>query len=97
METPSQFNLLAPCTSLEFVSAVSTRGNYNPITGVWAVGTVLVEGPQTLTITALVVGANTQTNTVSVADADQFDPNTANNTDTVNNVVKGGTGKPGKP
>ena len=35
-----------------------------------------------MTITALVVSPNAQTNTASVADADQFDPNTGNNTDT---------------
>ena len=67
---------------VDFLSAVATQGNYNPVTGVWAVGTVLVEGPQTLTITALVVSPDVQTNTASVADADQFDPNLGNNTDT---------------
>ncbi|HEX3152354.1 MAG TPA: hypothetical protein VHR66_30050 [Gemmataceae bacterium] len=65
-----------------FVSATATQGTYNPVTGVWTVGTVLVEGPQTLTIAARVVSPDAKTNTASIADADQFDPNTANNTDT---------------
>src|SRR4029077_8115400 len=65
-----------------YLSHVVTQGNYNPLTGVWAVGTVLVEGPQTLTITALVTNPGVQANTASVADADQFDPNLGNNTDT---------------
>ena len=36
--------------------------------------------PQTLTITATVVSPAAQTNTATISDADQFDPNTANNT-----------------
>src|SRR6185436_1292678 len=67
---------------LTFISAVATQGNYNPTTGVWTVGTVLVEGPQRLTITARVDSPDAQTNTASIADSDQFNPNLGNNTDT---------------
>ena len=36
--------------------------------------------PQTLSITATVVSPAAQTNTATISDADQFDPNTGNNT-----------------
>ena len=48
--------------------------------GVWTVGTVSSGVPQTLSITATVVSPAAQTNTGTISDADQFDPNTANNT-----------------
>ena len=51
----------------------------------------------TFEIQVQVQGSNgTLTNRATVTSA-TTDPNTANNSDTVNNVVKGGTGKPGKP
>ena len=46
----------------------------------WTVGTVSPGVPQTLTITATVVSPAAQTNTATISDADQFDPNTGNNT-----------------
>ena len=45
----------------------------------WDVGTVAPAAPQTLTITATVVSPAAQTNTATISDSDQFDPNTANN------------------
>ena len=63
-----------------FVSATSTQGSYNDVTGLWIVGSVFVGTPQTLSINALVVSPTAQTNTATVTAADQFDPNTANNT-----------------
>src|SRR4029453_10618220 len=65
-----------------FQSATASQGTYNSVTGVWTVGTVINGATQTLTITALVTAPGVQANTASVSDADQFDPNTANNTDT---------------
>ena len=65
---------------LTFVGATPSQGTYNNVSGVWTVGTVSSGVPQTLSITALVVSPAAQTNTGTISDADQFDPNTANNT-----------------
>ena len=65
---------------LSFVSATPSQGSYNPTTGLWNVGTVNTVSPQTLTILALVVSPGPQTNSATITHADQFDPNTANNT-----------------
>ncbi len=61
------------------MSANPSQGSYDNATGVWDVGTVSPGGPQTLSITATVVSPAAQTNTATISDADQFDPNTANN------------------
>src|SRR5262249_27651165 len=67
---------------VSFVSAVASLGSYNPVAGVWTVGTVSPGAPQTLTITGLVSSPNPQANSAAVSHADQFDPVTANNSDT---------------
>ena len=65
---------------LTFVQRDPSQGSYNNVSGVWTVGTVSPGAPQTLSITATVVSPAAQTNTGTISDADQFDPNTANNT-----------------
>jgi uncharacterized repeat protein (TIGR01451 family) len=65
---------------LAFVDGVPSQGTYDSVTGVWTVGTVTAAASQTLTITATVAGAGAQTNTASISAADQFDPQTGNNT-----------------
>ena len=65
---------------LTFVSATPSQGSYDNASGVWTVGTVSPGVPQTLSITATVVSPAAQTNTATISDADQFDPNTGNNT-----------------
>jgi uncharacterized repeat protein (TIGR01451 family) len=65
---------------LTFQSATPSQGAYDPISGVWTVGTVAVGAPLTLQIHARVTGSAAQTNTAKVSAADQFDPNTGNNT-----------------
>jgi uncharacterized repeat protein (TIGR01451 family) len=65
-----------------FASSSATAGSYNPVTGVWTVGVVNPGVPQTLVLTATVISPNPQANTATISHADQFDPNTANNTDT---------------
>ena len=65
---------------LDVVSASTTVGSYNPVTGLWKVGTVAPGTPQTLQIAALVAGPNATTNTATITQADQFDPDPANNT-----------------
>jgi uncharacterized repeat protein (TIGR01451 family) len=62
-----------------FVSAIPSQGTYNPGTGIWNVGTVIPGTPQTLTITASVTSPNPQANAASISHADQFDPDTNNN------------------
>jgi uncharacterized repeat protein (TIGR01451 family) len=62
---------------LTFVSATPSQGTYS--SGVWTVGTVSTSVPQTLSIIAKVVSPGTQTNTAAISHADQFDPDTANN------------------
>jgi uncharacterized repeat protein (TIGR01451 family) len=64
---------------LTFVSATPSQGAYNSGTGVWNVGTVSSGTPQTLTITATVVSAAAATNVAAITGADQFDPDTNNN------------------
>ena len=63
---------------LSFVSSTPSQGSYNPINGLWSVGTVATGAPETLTLSARVDSPIAQTNTASVTRADQFDPNTAN-------------------
>ena len=46
-------------------------------------GTIARGSPQTLTLLATVTAAAAQTNTAAITHADQFDPNTANNTASV--------------
>ena len=67
---------------LTFVSA-TPAGSYDPVTGVWTVGTVNPGTPHTLTITATVTSPSPQTNTATISTADQFDPQTGNNTSSV--------------
>jgi uncharacterized repeat protein (TIGR01451 family) len=64
---------------LSLVSASPSQGTYNSTTGLWAVGTATTSVPQTLLVQALVVTPNAVTNTATISHADQFDPNTGNN------------------
>jgi uncharacterized repeat protein (TIGR01451 family) len=65
---------------LTFVSATPSQGAYNSATGVWTAGTVTTSTPHTLQVAATVVSPSALANTASISHADQFDPNTANNT-----------------
>ncbi len=65
---------------MSFVSARPSLGTYDPGTGLWTVGTVNASVPQTLVIQATVVSPDPQTNTATITQSDQFDPNSANNT-----------------
>ncbi len=62
-----------------FVSAAPSQGTYNPANGLWTVGSVGTTS-QTLIIQAIVTSPNPQTNAATITHADQFDPDTANNT-----------------
>ena len=61
-------------------TATPSQGTYNSITGLWDVGAVANGATTVLTIGATVVSPAAQTNTGTISDADQFDPNAANNT-----------------
>ena len=65
---------------LSFVSARPSRGTYDAGSGLWTVGTVTTASPQTLLILATVVSPGAQTNTATISRADQFDPDTGNDT-----------------
>ncbi|MCT7951391.1 DUF11 domain-containing protein, partial [Ancylothrix sp. C2] len=73
---------LAP--GLRFVSATTTTGTtYNSGTGIWNIGNLANSATATLTITATVSTANPVTNTASVTNSDQTDPNPGNNSASV--------------
>ncbi len=77
--TDAQVTDLLPA-GVTFVSATASRGTYDPVSGLWTVGTVTTSSPQTLMIRATVDSPNSQTNTATISHSDQFDPNTANDT-----------------
>ena len=64
---------------LQFVSAKPSEGTYDSTTGTWTVGGVAVGAPQTLTITAKVVNPARETNTATITQADQVNPDLSNN------------------
>jgi uncharacterized repeat protein (TIGR01451 family) len=64
---------------LFFLSATPSQGIYAPMSGLWQVGTVTTAGPQTLTLKARVDATTARTNTASISQSDQFDPDTNNN------------------
>jgi uncharacterized repeat protein (TIGR01451 family) len=67
---------------LTFVSATPSQGSYNPVTGIWTVGTLNNGASATLIIQAIVSSLGTITNTAEVTASDQLDPDsTPNNND----------------
>jgi uncharacterized repeat protein (TIGR01451 family) len=68
-------------SGLSIVSATPSQGSYDHVSGAWIVGTVNPGTPQTLTISAKVISPNPASNTASISHSDQFDPDTANNSD----------------
>ena len=68
---------------LAFESAAPSQGSYDQATGIWTVGSIANAGSAGLTITARVTQAGTVTNTASVTDSDQPDPDLTDNTSTV--------------
>jgi uncharacterized repeat protein (TIGR01451 family) len=68
---------------LNFISATPSQGVYNSGTGIWTVGTVAPAGTAVLQIVAQVAVAGFASNTATISHSDQFDPNSANNADSV--------------
>ena len=60
---------------LQFVSATTSHGSYDSVTGLWTVGTVPAGTIAILQVTATVTGATAITNTAEVTASDQWDPN----------------------
>jgi uncharacterized repeat protein (TIGR01451 family) len=69
-------------SGLLFLDATASQGIYDPLNGLWTVGTIATTQPQSLRIRATVIAPTSTVNTATITQADQFDPNTANNTAT---------------
>ncbi|MDI9618441.1 hypothetical protein, partial [Methanothermobacter sp.] len=69
-------------SNLVFVSYVASKGTYNPVTGVWSVGSLSYLETATLTITARVNADGIIKNSANVT-SENFDPDTSNNNSTV--------------
>src|SRR5262249_37365002 len=66
---------------VSFVSANASQGTYNDVSGVRSIGTVASSATATLTIAARVTAVAAILTTAAISHSDQFDPNTANNSD----------------
>ena len=69
-------------TTLSLTSNTPTQGTYDPVTGVWDVGQLAVNGTTSLTLQATVnpgSGGQTISNSVTITSADRNDPDTTNN------------------
>jgi uncharacterized repeat protein (TIGR01451 family)/gliding motility-associated-like protein len=65
-----------------YVSHVASNGNYNPVSGLWEIGTVPFPGSETLTITATVnLPGGINMNVATINNLDQYDPDSGNNED----------------
>jgi len=74
-------------SGITFITATPSQGTYDAVSGDWFVGTLAVSGGATLQVLADVdsgTGGTTITNTVSVEFLSQSDPNSANDTASVN-------------
>ncbi len=59
---------------LTYLRHTTSQGSYSPATGVWEVGSVDIDVPQTLTITARVDRTGPLTNLAEITNSDQYDP-----------------------
>jgi len=82
-----------------YISSTRSQGIYNQTTGVWAIGDLANGASATLTITASVdtgTSGVTITNTAIIVSADQIDPNSANDQDSIGVTVQSSL-PPGTP
>src|SRR5262249_44639201 len=78
-DTATGVTLLDPLPAgLVFVQAVPSQGSYDPVTGVWTVGSLANGDTATLNITVQVNALGPIVN-ATAALADQFDPSLSNN------------------
>lgn len=68
---------------LQFISANSSVGNYDPGTGIWTIGDLSIGQLVSLTINALVTVSNTSIENTAVVSGNELDPIPENNTSTV--------------
>ncbi|TAF99342.1 MAG: DUF11 domain-containing protein [Betaproteobacteria bacterium] len=66
---------------LALTDAIASSGLYDPVTGVWSIGSVAANVPQTLVLVARItqLTAAPIVNTAEIASSDQFDPNSTPN------------------
>jgi hypothetical protein len=76
-------DVVACAAKVTFQSSNPSVGSYNSSTGLWFIGTVGAATTVTLQITVLVNTAPPGAFTAAIAQSDQFDPNTVNNSSTV--------------
>ncbi|WP_433830070.1 PKD domain-containing protein [Flavobacterium anhuiense] len=62
-----------------FVSFTTSKGTFNPATGIWTIGNLLTANSETLQIFATVNGTGDYTNVAEVSASDVFDPNSTPN------------------
>ncbi len=60
---------------LTFVSSTPSVGDYNPVTGIWTVGTIASGATASLQLRATVSGEVALTNVAEILTSNQFDPN----------------------
>jgi uncharacterized repeat protein (TIGR01451 family) len=70
-------DLLPP--GLTFVSATPSQGTYNQATGIWAVGSLAVDGDAALSLVARVAAPGLLENVAEVVASDQIDPDSTPN------------------
>ncbi|MGV3607301.1 MAG: SpaA isopeptide-forming pilin-related protein [Planctomycetaceae bacterium] len=64
---------------LSFVSSTASSGSYNSTTGVWTVGSVAVNGSQTLSIVTTMTGSSVVMNSAEITASNNFDPDSTPN------------------
>jgi large repetitive protein len=68
-------------TGLTFIAFNPSQGSYSDASGDWTIGAIAPSGSVTATVQALVTGSTTMTNTAAVADVDEPQSSTANDSD----------------
>jgi uncharacterized repeat protein (TIGR01451 family) len=73
---------------LLLVKATPSQGIYDPVTGIWQLGTVDTILPATLTLQAKLTDCDPHTNTAYIVHSDQSDPNLDNNSASADETPK---------
>ena len=86
--TPVSLQEMMPATGFTLVSASVTTGSFNPVTGVWSIGTMANQQSDTLQIIATANASGSFTNTAYVNQS-TYDYNNVNDTSRVTVTVSG--------
>jgi len=73
---------------ITYVSDIAGQGDYDPLTGEWAVGDLAMGATVTLHITVMANQGGTITNTAQLQPSSPGDPNSANDSDSVDVIVQ---------